>query len=146
MNAFVHRSSFIVHRFVRRSMTHLVPRAVLALLALAVLGLAAGSVRLDSATADENAHLAAGAIKLQYGWLDFYAGQPPLIDTLIAAPIMLAGYRFPRVWSTEWAVGYQYVYQSGYDPDRLHLMARIPVIVLFLALCFTVWAFVRRST
>ncbi|MGZ8798164.1 MAG: hypothetical protein ACXW2F_12530, partial [Thermoanaerobaculia bacterium] len=52
---------------------------ILVLLTLAIAALSVGSVTLDSATADEPAHIAAGYMKLVYGKLDFFREQPPLM-------------------------------------------------------------------
>ncbi len=126
----VHRSSFILHR------------SALALLAVVVATLAVTSVRLDSATADEGAHIAAGVIKLHDGWLSFFPEQPPLMNVLSALP--LGRVNVPNDYKTDirrghWNVGYRMLYHSGNDPERLLFLARLPTIALFLALCFAVY-------
>lgn len=116
-------------------------------LAIAVLALAVGSMREDTATADEGAHIAAGLLKLQEGRLDFYSTQAPLIESLIAVPLTLAGYDAPRIEDNRpWVAGHALLYRSGHDPARILFLARLPVIAMFLALCFTVFWFVRRTT
>jgi hypothetical protein len=117
------------------------------LLAIVVAALAIGSMLDDSATADEAAHIAAGLLKLQQGRLDFYATQTPLIESLIAVPLTLAGYDAPRVEQNRpWVAGHRLLYRSGHDPARVLTLARLPVIALFLALCFAVFFYVRRVT
>jgi hypothetical protein len=102
VNGTVHRSSFIVHR------------SVLALLAAVVAALAISSMRLDSATGDEGAHISAGMIKLRHGWLSFFPEQPPLMNVLSALP--LAEFRLPDVWKSDrrlgshWRTGYSVLY------------------------------------
>jgi hypothetical protein len=118
--------------------------ALLALLLAAVAALAITSVRMDSATADEGAHIASGYLKLKYGWLDFYAGQPPLSDS--HAAVFLTGYDFPRVTGDPWTVGRQFLYESGHDPHRTLWLGRLPSIAALLALCGLVFAFVGRWT
>ena len=112
--------------------------------------LAIGSMREDSATADEAAHIAAGLIKLREGRIDFYATQTPLIEAAIAAPLAMSGYRVPEEWrqygNRPWLAGHMLLYRGGYDWQRILRMARLPVIALLLALCFTVWSFVREVT
>ena len=116
--------------------------SILALILIAVAVLAASSVRLDSATADEGAHIASGYLKLRHGWLDFYADQPALCDTLNALP--LRGYDFPPVSGNPWEVGHQFLHESGFDVNRLLWLARLPSIAMLLALCVAVFLFVRR--
>jgi hypothetical protein len=123
------------------------PRLVLLLLAITVAVLATGSMLEDTATADEAAHIAAGLIKLQQGRLDFYSPQPPLLETLIAIPLALTGHRAPSIQENRpWLAGQALLYRSGYEPERILTLARLPVIAMFLALCFAVYAFVRRVT
>jgi hypothetical protein len=126
----------------------------LALLMTAILSLAIGSVRLDSATSDEPAHIAAGIIKLRHGWLSFYRDQPPLWDALAAIPLVAAGVDVPGGLPanlSHFGVGRRIVYGistngdgPGHDPWRLLFLARLPSIALFIALCFAVYAFVVR--
>lgn len=126
-----------------------IERATLAALALLVLVLSIASVRLDTAVADEPAHLAAGFIKLLHGRLDFFREQPPLMNSLSAIPPVLAGYRMPPVWapsSNHWEVGRYLLYRTGYDAHRILFLGRLPTILLFLMLCFLVYWFVARQT
>jgi hypothetical protein len=119
-------------------------------LAIVVAVLAIGSMREDTATADEAAHIAAGLLKLREGRIDVYATQTPLIEALIAAPLALTGHRVPDEWrrfgNRPWVAGYMLLYRAGYDSQRILRMARLPVIAMLLALCFAVWGFVRQAT
>src|SRR5688500_3125113 len=122
---------------------------VLLVLALIIAALAIGSVRLDSATSDEPAYIAAGMIKLQHGRLDFFRDQPPLMNSISALPLVLAGYSMPEIWEVggpHWGIGKRFLYMSGFDGNRLLLLARLPTIALFLGLCFAVYLFVVRHT
>jgi 4-amino-4-deoxy-L-arabinose transferase-like glycosyltransferase len=127
-----------------------VSRSLLVVLAIAVAALAVTSVRLDSATGDEGAHIAAGVIKLRYGWLSFFPEQPPLMNVLSALP--LRGFTMPPTWRANlgqrghWAAGHALLYEAGNDAPRLLLLARLPTIALFLALCFAVYFVVARET
>jgi hypothetical protein len=119
-------------------------------LAVVVAVLAIGSMRDDSATADEAAHIAAGLLKVREGRIDLYATQTPLIESLIAMPLAIAGERVPDQWRSmgnrPWVFGHLLLYRGGSDAQRILRMARLPVIALFLALCFAVWGFVREVT
>jgi 4-amino-4-deoxy-L-arabinose transferase-like glycosyltransferase len=123
------------------------PLAGLILLSIVAAALAVGSVRLDSATSDEPAYLAAGMIKLLHGRLDFFRDQPPLMNSISAAPLVLAGYRMVPAWQVggnHWAYGQRLLYLSGYDAHRMLFLARLPTIVLFLALSWAVYFFVAH--
>ena len=117
-------------------------------LVIVVVALAIGSVRLDSATADEPAHIANGVIKLTEGWLNFFREQPPLMNSLSAAPAVLAGYRVQPGWKGKdhWVVGRRFLYYSGFDAHRILFLARLPTIALFAALCIAMYVFVLRQT
>lgn len=125
-------------------------RLLLVLLAIVVAALAVGSMWDDSATADEAAHIAAGLLKVREGRLDFYATQAPLMEVLIAAPLVATGHRVPETWrqygNRPWVAGHLLLYRAGYDAQRILRLARLPAIALFLALCFAVYWFVRDTT
>ncbi|HEX8619439.1 MAG TPA: glycosyltransferase family 39 protein, partial [Thermoanaerobaculia bacterium] len=118
-------------------------RAAVLVLAIAIGALAVSSVRLDTATADEGAHIAAGLIKLRHGWLSFFPEQPPLMNVLSALP--LGEFAMPEVWRDDlgrgghWRAGHALLYGAGNDAHRLLFLARLPTIALFLALCFAVY-------
>lgn len=118
-------------------------------LVILVAALCVGSARTDSATVDEPAHIAAGMIDLSQGWIGFYHGQVPLMNSISAVPLAAAGYRMPDGWKggpDEWSVGRRFIYQSGYPAHRVLFLARLPAILLFLALCVVVYLFVLRQT
>jgi hypothetical protein len=121
---------------------------LLALVLPLVAILSIASVRLDSATADEGAHIAAGLVRLQHGDFRFFAEQPPLMNAISALPLVLSGYRVPDTWRSEphWTVGHRLLYRSGYDAYRILLLARIPTIALLLILCVAVYWFVAEES
>jgi hypothetical protein len=123
---------------------------LLILLAIMVATLAVGSMWEDSATADEAAHIAAGLLKAREGRLDIYATQAPLMEALIAAPLVVTGHRVPDAWrqygNRPWVAGHLLLYRASYDAQRILRLARLPAIALFLALCFAVFWFVRDTT
>lgn len=125
------------------------PLAGLILLSIVAAALAVGSVRLDSATSDEPAYIAAGMIKLLHGRLDFFRDQPPLMNSISALPLVLAGYEMRPAWEiggNHWAYGQRLLYISGYDAERMLLLARLPTIVLFIALAWVVYLFVAHHS
>ncbi len=125
-----------------------VAAAALAVLIAAVIALSIGSVRLDSATSDEPAHIANGMVKLQERAVNFFREQPPLMNSFSAVPLVLAGYRIGPQWKTSdhWVAGRRFLYRSGYNAYRILFLARLPTIVLFAVLCIVVYWFVFRET
>lgn len=125
-------------------------RLLLLVLVALVATLGITSVRLDSATADEGAHIASGLIKLRHGWLSFFAEQPPLMNVLSALP--LTSVSMDEQWRKtlhtrgHWAAGQRLLYESGNDAYRLLFLARLPTIALFLALCLAVYLLVVHET
>jgi len=127
----------------------LVRREYFVPLLLLQLVLALASMRGDSATDDEPAHIAAGYLKLTQGVVSFYRYNPPLGDCVLAVPLLFSGIHLPSELNTEanpWSVGKAILYGSGNDADRVLFLARLPVLVLFVALAFlAAWAAWRMS-
>jgi hypothetical protein len=134
----------------RLTSTPFFSRAALLLLTIGVAALSIGSVRLDSATADEPAHIAAGYFKLVYGRMEFFREQQPLMNSISALPLVVSGFhRAPPPDDRpgdHWGVGKDYLFRSGHDSDRMLFLARLPTIALFLALCWVVYAVVARES
>jgi hypothetical protein len=122
--------------------------AGLAVVVVAVVVLSVASVRLDSATSDEPAHIASGVIKLTERWPGFFREQPPLMNSLTALPVVAAGYRVERGWkgASHWGVGRHFLYRSGHDAYRILFLARLPSIALFAALVVAVYWLIVRET
>src|SRR6476469_2523790 len=117
---------------------------LLLVLLIVVAALAVAGARTDSATSDEPAYIATGMIKLVDGRLDYFRDEPPLMNSLTAMPLVIAGYRLPAIWnldSNHWAVGRRWLWRSGLDGHRMLLLARLPTIALFLALIVTMYWF-----
>jgi hypothetical protein len=123
----------------------------LSLALLAVMLLTSGtlcvlSMRLDSATDDEPAHIAAGYLRVAKGHFDFYAEQPPLIDSISALPLVAKGYMLAQGWDAPavnpWRYGKRFLYDAGNDAHAMLFRARLPIVALFLLLTLLVhsWA------
>jgi hypothetical protein len=111
--------------------------------------LAVSSLLLDSATDDEPVHIAAGFFKLKYGYFNIYNEQPPLVDSLCALPLLVGNFNFPPLWeklANQWAVGHVLLHYTGHDPQRILLLARLPIVVLFVLLCILVYVWVYTIT
>lgn len=112
-------------------------------LASALLALAASlsGARMDSATDDEPAHVFSGYVKRHFGVFDTYAGEPPLVQMLLALPLPQGRFSVRAGWQGDpntWHVGRGFLYRSGNDADEILLRSRSVVMVLFLLTCGSV--------
>ncbi len=122
---------------------------VLVVAALALYaGLAVDSLRRQSATFDEGAHLPAGYTALAWGDYRLNLEHPPLVKMLAAAPLLALGpdastdddsWREGR----QWKFGHRFLYRWN-DADRLLFWGRLPVVLLGCLLALAVWAWTRR--
>jgi len=103
----------------------------------------------ESAIMDELAHIPAGYGYIRY--LDYRLNpeHPPLIKALSALPLLFQKLNFPtksRDWQTEingqWAVGTQFLYESGNNADQIINWARLApmLLTLLLILFIYIWA------
>jgi hypothetical protein len=123
--------------------------AVVALLACYVgLGLSASCRK--SQTGDEGAHMAGG---VSYWAFNDYRIQPNngnWPQRLCGLPLWLSGYRFPSIDTPEWralqqwAVGDQFLYESGNDADAMLLRGRTVTALLGVALGLLIFGWSRR--
>jgi 4-amino-4-deoxy-L-arabinose transferase-like glycosyltransferase len=105
------------------------------------------SSRGDAPAYDEPAHLAAGIGYLRFGTLRLNYEHPPLAKALAGVPFLLTDVDLPdrtsftRTGQTR--LGQQILYEWGNDPDRVLLLARLPMMLLTLALAGAVFGFAR---
>ncbi|MFG2881323.1 ArnT family glycosyltransferase [Streptomyces sp. NPDC048297] len=98
-------------------------------------------------TIDEPVYVATATDYLHEHRLRYNPEHPPLGKLLIAAGVAVADPRMdPPYPGTQQDVGRHLLYESGNDPWRLMLWARLPVIVLTLVFGLVVWAFAREVT
>ena len=118
-------------------------RLVLGLALVAHAGLALHTLRGNSATFDEGAHLPAGYTHLALGDHRLNPEQPPLVKVLAAAPLLPLRpvVRTDHVaWTAarQWEFGRRFLYAWN-DGDRLLLLGRLPVVALSIALVAAVF-------
>ena len=104
------------------------------------------SLRLESVTFDETAHIPAGLTYLQKNDLRMNAEHPPLVKAWSALPVWLAGKERPDYGSDSWRQGDQWTFgfeRLGRNPNRLVLPARSMMVLFGLALGFIVWRWAR---
>lgn len=121
-------------------------------LPLLFLGQGLAFITASSPTHDESAHLGAGYSYLMTGDFRLNPEHPPLIKELAALPVLL-WYRLPFQpreidWQSphgQWNIGRQLIYNSGVPADRILLLARLPNLLLGVALVGLIgwWAFRR---
>lgn len=123
------------------------PRFLVVGLLVLCFALALTSAVKESATMDEQNHIARGAAYLGTGDARLSVEHPPLVNVLSALPAhLLLDLRLPL--DTWWEVGEWYhfaesfMWQANPDPDRILFLARLPIIGMGLALVALVfrWA------
>ena len=98
----------------------------------------------QSPTIDEPVYAGAAVVQWQQHSLRYNVEHPPLGKTLIGAGLAFAEPRLdPGFVGDQTALGRHLLYESGNDPGRLMLFARLPMIVLTLAFGVVVLLFAR---
>lgn len=105
------------------------------------------NARNDSATFDEVAHIPAGFSYIQEHDMRLNPEHPPLLKDLIGLPLAFLNLNFdknndfwtgenlPRIWDDgQWWAGKHLLYGAGNDADKILFWARMPIIILSLAL------------
>src|SRR5215207_3927201 len=93
---------------------------------------------------DEPVYAGAAVVQWQQHSLRYNAEHPPLGKTLIGVGLAFAQPRLdPALSGDQTAVGRTLLYESGNDPGRLLLFARLPMIALTLAFGVVVLLFAR---
>jgi 4-amino-4-deoxy-L-arabinose transferase-like glycosyltransferase len=107
-----------------------------------------GSAWEDSLTFDEPAHIAAGYAYVKFRDARLNYEHPPLLKMLAAAPLLALSPHFPLTspaWQDEnngqWETARIFLYESGNDPYRMAILARLgPMLLAFLlGLLLFVW-------
>ena len=112
--------------------------------------LAATSVRHKCCTFDEVAHLTKGYAYWNLRDNRLMPDHPPLAQAWAALPLLDDGLRFPGLDQKAWygsdiyALGKQFFYRMGNDPDAMLMQSRIMVILLSVALGGLVFWWSRR--
>jgi len=110
------------------------------------------SMKDDSVTMDEVAHLPAGYSYLTQKDMRLNPEHPPLIKDLAAFPLLfIKDINFPADiydWKEDingqWGFGYNFLYQRGNPVDQMIFWGRIPMILLLVLLGFFIFKFTRE--
>lgn len=111
------------------------------LLLLFMLAVAVLSMKGDSLTMDELAHIPAG-----YGYMhekDYRLNpeHPPLLKDLAAIPLLFMNLKFDKDFSAwkddvngQWTMGWKFIFASGNNTDKMIFWSRIPMILILMVL------------
>ena len=123
-------------------------------LALAVLFfvLAFSSSTRKSLTWDEPSYISAGYLYLTRGDFRFNPSHPPLMQDLVALPLLFQDLEVPPEDFPYWesrgnpvvGFGHRFLFQSGNDPRRIARWARLPILLLGTALVGMVFVWGRK--
>jgi len=110
------------------------------------------SIKGDSLTMDELAHLPAGYSYLTQKDMRLNPEHPPLIKDLSAIPLLfIKNIKFPsevKSWKEDingqWDFGSNFLFKSGNPVDKMIFWARIPMILILLLLGFYVFRWARE--
>jgi 4-amino-4-deoxy-L-arabinose transferase-like glycosyltransferase len=121
----------------------LYPLVVAALLVEMAIGMISTAIA-QTPTIDEPVYVGSAAVYLHQHSLRINPEHPPLGKLVIGAGLVFADAHFDATFSgPQDAVGRRFLYESGNDPWRLMLLARLPVIMLTLLFGLVVLAFAR---
>jgi hypothetical protein len=128
------------------------PRSASALAVAAILAafvaLSLWEMHDESATYDEGPHLSAAYTALRLGDYRLVTEQPPLGRRIAAMSLLTEDVRLPSgpAWSAadHFRYGFEFLYQSGNDADRLLQRARLAMLSWGILLILSVYAVARR--
>jgi hypothetical protein len=114
--------------------------------------LAVFSMKNDSATMDEVAHLPAGYSYLTQRDMRLNPEHPPLIKDLSALPLLfIKEINFPldiQAWQEDingqWTFGEHFLYQSQNPADKMLFWARVPMVLLLILFGFYIFKWARE--
>ena len=114
--------------------------------------LAFSSSTRKSLTWDEPSYISAGYVYLTRGDFRFNPSHPPLMQDLVALPLLFQDLVIPPEDFPYWesrgnpvvGFGNQFLFQSGNDPRRIAIWARLPILLLGTALVGMVYIWGRK--
>ncbi len=133
-------------------MSNRLTNIIAACLLIFVFLIAIFSMKDDSATMDEVAHLPAGYSYLTQKDYRLNPEHPPLLKDLAAIPLLfIKDINFPsdiKAWEEDvngqWGFGYHFLYQMGNPVDQMIFWGRIPMILILILLGFYIFKWARE--
>ncbi len=106
--------------------------------------LAMGSMRINSATSDEVAHIPAGYTYWKYFDYKINPEHPPFIKLWATLPFLIIQPHLPEdpgYWERgdQWEFGRQFLYWSGNDADQLYFWSRFMIVIIGIILGYYVY-------
>ena len=110
------------------------------------------SLRQESAIMDEVAHIPAGYSYLTQKDMRLNPEHPPLLKDLSAIPLLfIKNINFPDQlysWTTkvngQWDFGFNFLYNSGNDADKIIFWSRLPMLLLLIGLGFFIYRWTKK--
>ena len=110
------------------------------------------SMKDDSVTMDEVAHLPAGYSYLTQKDMRLNPEHPPLIKDLAAIPLLfIKDIKFPsdiKAWTkdvnSQWDFGFNFFYNFGNPADKMIFWGRIPMILILIFLGFFIFKWAKE--
>jgi len=110
------------------------------------------SIKDDSLTMDEVAHLPAGYSYLTQKDMRLNPEHPPLIKDLATIPLLfIKGIKFPseiKEWKEDingqWGFGFNFLYRFGNPADQMIFWGRIPMILILVLLGFYIFKWAKE--
>lgn len=128
------------------------PPILATILIIIMLVVAVLSLRQESAIMDEVAHIPAGYSYLTQRDYRLNPEHPPLLKDLSAIPLLFVkNINFPDQlysWTTkvngQWDFGFNFLYNSGNDADKIIFWSRLPMLLLLIALGFFIYRWTKK--
>ena len=128
---------------------------IAAILLVTMFLMAVFSIKDDSCTFDELAHIPAGYSYLLQKDYRLNPEHPPLIKDLAAIPLVFLKPNFPAehntwvqkdapAWWTQFDFGTQFLYHSENNPDKILFLARLPMILILILLGFFIFFWTKK--
>ena len=127
-------------------------KIIAAFLLIFMFSVAVFSVKCDSLTMDEVAHLPTGYSYLTQKDMRLNPEHPPLLKDLAAIPLLfIEDIKFPseiKAWQEDvngqWNFGRYFLYQTGSPAEKMIFWGRIPMILILILLGFYVFKWTRE--
>jgi len=131
-------------------MKKLTPIFAIILIAIMIV-VAVVSLKEESAIMDEIAHIPAGYSYLTQRDMRLNPEHPPLLKDLSAIPLLFMDINFPdqiESWTTkvngQWDFGFNFLYESGNDADKIVFWSRLPMLLLLIAMGLIIYLWTKK--